>query len=167
LWQPNFVSVVEDALRRHGLSGHEICIEITEGVFVDHSEKRIESVLAAVRELGVLLSLDDFGSGYSSLGYLNRLPFDQLKIDRSFVSDIDTDNRKQKVLGGILELGRGLGFNIVVEGTETREEVEVVRKMGCDAIQGFYFSRPAPALLIPGVVKKIARSAPDGAALTA
>ena len=167
LWQPNFVTVVEDALKRHSLSGHEICIEITEGVFVDHSEKRIEGVLAAVRELGVLLSLDDFGSGYSSLGYLNRLPFDQLKIDRSFVSDIDTDIRKQKVLGGILELGRGLGFNIVVEGTETREEVEVVRKMGCDAIQGFYFSRPAPALLIPGVVKKICQSEPAAAKLSA
>lgn len=167
LWQPNFASVVQDALKRHDLSGREICIEITEGVFVDHSEKRIESVLAAVRRLGVLLSLDDFGSGYSSLGYLNRLPFDQLKIDRSFVSDIDTDARKQKVLGGILELGRGLGFNIVVEGTETREEVDVVRKMGCDAIQGFYFSRPAPALLIPGIVKKLGQSEPDAAALSA
>lgn len=163
LWQPNFASVVQDTLKRHDLSGREICIEITEGVFLDQSEKRIASVLAAVRKLGVLLSLDDFGSGYSSLGYLNRLPFDQLKIDRSFVSDIDTDTRKQKVLGGILELGRGLGFNIVVEGAETREEVEIVRQMGCDAIQGFYYSRPAPALLIPGVVKKIGESG-DGAA---
>jgi len=161
LWQTNFVAVVKDALKRHDLSGNEICIEITEGVFVDQSEKRIEKVLAAVRELGVLLSLDDFGSGYSSLGYLNRLPFDQLKIDRSFVSDIDTDLRKQKVLGGILELGRGLGFNIVVEGAETSEEVAVIRNMGCDAIQGFYFSRPAPALLVPEVVKKISRSQPE------
>jgi len=167
LWQPNFASVVQDTLTRHDLSGREICIEITEGVFLDQSEKRIASVLAAVRKLGVLLSLDDFGSGYSSLGYLNRLPFDQLKIDRSFVSDIDTDTRKQKVLGGILELGRGLGFNIVVEGTETREEVEIVRKMGCDAIQGFYFSRPAPALLIPGVVKKVGQSEQSAAAASA
>jgi len=167
LWQPNFASVVQDALQRHDLSGQEICIEITEGVFVDQSEKRIASVLAAIRELGVLLSLDDFGSGYSSLGYLNRLPFDQLKIDRSFVSDIDTEIRKQKVLGGILELGRGLGLSIVVEGTETREEVEIVRKMGCDAIQGFYFARPAPALLIPGVVKKVGQSETGDSALSA
>ena len=167
LWQPNFAAVVENALKRHDLSGRDIYIEITEGVFVDHSEDRIEGVLAAIRALGVLLSLDDFGSGYSSLGYLNRLPFDQLKIDRSFVSDIDTDTRKQKVLSGILELGRGLGFNIVVEGTETREEVDVVRKMGCDAIQGFYFSRPAPALLVPEIVKKIDRTAPETAAISA
>ncbi|MCC0035103.1 MAG: EAL domain-containing protein [Hoeflea sp.] len=167
LWQSNFVAVVKDALNRHGLSGSEICIEITEGVFVDQSERRIEKVLSAIRELGVLLSLDDFGSGYSSLGYLNRLPFDQLKVDRSFISDIDTDVRKQKVLRGILELGRGLGFSIVIEGAETGEEVAVIRKMGCDAIQGFYYSRPAPALLIPEVVKKIARSLPESEARTA
>ncbi len=160
LWQPNFVAVVKDALKRHNLSGNEICIEITEGVFVDQSEQRIEKVLSAIRELGVLLSLDDFGTGYSSLGYLNRLPFDQLKVDRSFISDIDTDLRKQKVLRGILELSRGLGFNIVIEGAETGEEVAVIRDMGCDAIQGFYYSRPAPALLIPEVVKFIARSQP-------
>lgn len=167
LWQANFPKTVKDALKRHNLSGNEICIEITEGVFVDHSERRIAKVLASIRSLGVLLSLDDFGSGYSSLGYLNRLPFDQLKVDRSFVSDIDTDLRKQKVLRGILELGRGLGFNIVVEGAETREEVAVITGMGCDAVQGFYFARPAPALLIPDMVEKITRSRPDDAARSA
>jgi diguanylate cyclase (GGDEF)-like protein len=167
LWQPNFIEVVKDALKRHDLAGNEICIEITEGVFVDQSKQRIEKVLAALRQLGVLLSLDDFGSGYSSLGYLNRLPFDQLKVDRSFVSDIDTDVRKQKVMRGILELGRGLGFDIVVEGAETLEEVTVIRDMGCDAIQGYYYSRPAPALLIPEVVKKIQRLKPSEQARTA
>ena len=167
LWQANFVQTVKNALERHNLSGQNICIEITEGVFVDHSEQRIATVLVAIRALGVSLSLDDFGSGYSSLGYLNRLPFDQLKVDRSFVSDIDTDPRKQKVLRGVLELGRGLGFDIVVEGAETREEVDVVNEMGCAAIQGFYFARPAPALLIPDMVKKIARSQPAAEALTA
>lgn len=167
LWQPNFIEVVKDALKRHDLAGNEICIEITEGVFVDQSKQRIEKVLAALRQLGVLLSLDDFGSGYSSLGYLNRLPFDQLKVDRSFVSDIDTDVRKQKVMRGILELGRGLGFDIVVEGAETLEEVTVIRDMGCDAIQGYYYSRPAPALLIPEVVKKIQRLKPSEEARTA
>jgi diguanylate cyclase (GGDEF)-like protein len=167
LWQPNFIEVVKDALKRHDLAGNEICIEITEGVFVDQSKQRIEKVLAALRQLGVLLSLDDFGSGYSSLGYLNRLPFDQLKVDRSFVSDIDTDVRKQKVMRGILKLGRGLGFDIVVEGAETLEEVSVIRDMGCDAIQGYYYSRPAPALLIPEVVKKIQRLKPSEEARTA
>ena len=90
-----------------------------------------------------------------------------MKVDRSFVSDIDTDLRKQKVLRGILELGRGLGFNIVVEGAETREEVAMIRSMGCDAVQGFYFARPAPALLIPDMVEKITRSRPDDTARSA
>ena len=124
-------------------------------------------VLAELRALDVLLALDDFGSGYSSLGYLNRLPFDQLKIDRAFISDIDTNQRKQKVLRGILELGRGLGFNIVVEGAETREEVAAVEKMGCDAVQGYFYARPAPALLIPDMVRKIARSKREAKALSA
>ena len=160
LRQPNFITLVQEALGRHKLTGREICIEITEGVFLDQNEQRIERVLAGLRALGVLLSLDDFGSGYSSLGYLNRLPFDQLKVDRSFISDIDKDPRKQKVLRGILELGRGLGFNIVVEGAETLEEVVVVRDMGCDAVQGYYYARPAPALLIPEMVQKVTSRSP-------
>ena len=158
LWQPDFIDVLKAALERHKVSGRHIYIEITESVFVDHSESRIAKVLAGIRALGVKLSLDDFGSGYSSLGYLNRLPFDQLKVDRSFITDIDTDQRKQQVLQGVLGLGRGLGFNIVVEGAETLEEVTVVEQMGCDAIQGFYYARPAPALLIPEMISKIAHS---------
>ncbi|MEP0940749.1 MAG: EAL domain-containing protein [Rhizobiaceae bacterium] len=161
LWQPDFVGIIKAALHHHQVAGRDIYIEITESVFVDHSEHRIAAILSAIRALGVKLSLDDFGSGYSSLGYLNRLPFDQLKVDRSFVSDIDTDQRKQQVLRGVLELGRGLGFNIVVEGTETLAEVKVVETIGCDSIQGFYFARPAPALMIPDLVRKISTLGPS------
>lgn len=167
LWQTNFVRTLKSALKRHQVPGRDICIEITESVFVDNSERRIASALASIRALGVALALDDFGTGYSSLGYLNRLPFDQLKVDRSFVTDIDTDLRKQKVMRGIVELGHGLGFSIVVEGTETNREVEMVETMGCDAVQGFYHARPAPALLIPDMVARIARTAPDNKAISA
>lgn len=158
LWQSNFIEILKLALQRHNVSSRDICIEITESVFVDHCEQRIGTVLKAIRDLGVSLSLDDFGSGYSSLGYLNRLPFDQLKVDRSFVTDIDTDERKQMVLRGVLQLGRGLGFDLVVEGAETREEVMLIEKMGCDSIQGFYYAKPVPALLIPEMVSNISRS---------
>jgi diguanylate cyclase (GGDEF)-like protein len=167
LWQANFIDTLKNALHRHGVPGRDIYIEITESVFVDNSERRIATVLAAIRALGVSLSLDDFGSGYSSLGYLNRLPFDQLKVDRSFVTDIDTDQRKQKVLRGILELGRGLGFDIVVEGTETLHEVMTVEAMGCDSVQGFFHARPAPALLIPDTVAKITCAKPWPEAVSA
>jgi len=167
LWQPDFIDVVQQALDRHNLPGSDLCIEITEGVFVDHSEERIASVLASIRAIGVSLSLDDFGSGYSSLGYLNRLPFDQLKVDRSFVSGIDGDARKQKVLGGILQLANALGFYVVVEGTETRAEVDVVQQLGCDAIQGFFFARPHPADELPDLARKIAQIPDNGGAAVA
>ncbi|MEQ8738914.1 MAG: EAL domain-containing protein, partial [Hoeflea sp.] len=165
LWQCNFLEIVRDTLKRHDLSGEDICIEITESVFVDNGEERIAAVLAGIRALGVRISLDDFGSGYSSLGYLNQLPFDQLKVDRCFITDIDQDVRKQKVLHGIVGLARGLGFQIVVEGTETIEEVAVAEEMGCDAVQGYYFARPAPALLIPDMVEKISQAADEPPAL--
>lgn len=167
LWQTNFVSTLKSVLKRHKIAGRDICIEITESVFVDNSERRIAQALASIRALGVGLALDDFGTGYSSLGYLNRLPFDQLKVDRSFVTDIDTDQRKQNVMRGIIELGRGLGLFIVVEGTETRQEVDIVEAMGCDAVQGFYHARPAPALLIPDAVEQLMRSAPSRQAISA
>lgn len=158
LWQSNFIDILKDALERHNLPGKSIYIEVTESVFVHHDERRIITVLAAIRSLGVKLSLDDFGAGYSSLGYLNRLPFDQLKIDRSFVVGIDVDKHKQQVLRGVLELARGLGFDIVVEGAETLEEVEVIKEMGCDSIQGFFYAKPAPASLMPGIAKRILKS---------
>ncbi|MFT6917027.1 MAG: diguanylate cyclase (GGDEF)-like protein [Motiliproteus sp.] len=158
LWQANFIEVLSAALERHGLPGHCICIEITEGVFIDNTRHNTLLVLERVRSLGVMLSLDDFGSGYSSLSYLNRMPFDQLKIDRSFVSDIDTDDRKQKVMRGILSLAKGLDFNIIVEGTETIEEILIVQEMGCDLVQGYYHAKPAPAALIPDMVDSILTS---------
>jgi predicted signal transduction protein with EAL and GGDEF domain len=146
LGQANFIEILKSALERHKLPGEAICIEITESVFVDHNEEQVAKIFAGIHALGLRLSLDDFGSGYSSLGYLNQLPLDQLKVDRSFVSDIDSDARKQKVLRGVLELARGLEFEVVVEGTETLEEVGVVEAMGCDAVQGYYFARPVSGI---------------------
>lgn len=155
LWQGNFIDIVEDMIKTHGIKGSDICVEITEGIFVDHSENRVVSILNSLRELGLLLSLDDFGTGYSSLGYLNRLPFDQLKIDRSFVTGIDKDPRKQHVLQGVIGLGKGLELTVVVEGTETLEEVIAVRDIGCDIVQGYYHAKPCNAQSIPQVVRDI------------
>lgn len=158
LWQPGFVSTVAQTLRRHDLPGHAICLEVTEGVFVDHDEGRVARVLASLRELGVCLSLDDFGSGYSSLGYLNRLPFDQLKVDRSFVSNVHVDSRKAELLRGVVALGAGLGLEIVVEGAEAPEEVTLIRALPCTAIQGFAYARPVPAGQVVHEVARIVRA---------
>lgn len=147
LWQPNFAAIVAEALRRHGLPGYRLCLEVTESVFVNHGEAKLMQVFGELRALGVTLSLDDFGSGYSSLGYLNTLPLDQLKIDRAFVSGVDRDPRKKSLLAGIIALGKGLRLELVAEGAETVAEVEALRGLGCPLVQGYYFAKPMPPLL--------------------
>jgi diguanylate cyclase (GGDEF)-like protein len=158
LWQDNFIDVLSASLERHKLPAKCICIEITESVFIDNTKHNTPRVLDLIRSLGVMLSLDDFGSGYSSLSYLNNMPFDQLKIDRSFVTNIDTDGRKQKVMRGMLSLTTELDFKIIIEGTETIEEIMMVQEMGCGVVQGYYHAKPAPAALIPGMIDKVFKS---------
>lgn len=158
LWQPDFEQVVTSALAEHGLPARHLCLEVTENLFVNHGEDRVLRTLNALRELGVSLSLDDFGTGYSSLGYLNRLPFNQLKIDRSFVTDIDKDEQKERLLRGMIALGKGLGFQLVAEGAETEAEVAILRAAGCDAVQGYFFSRPVSALMVPVEADRIRRT---------
>ena len=114
----------------------------------------IHPLIVALRELGVRVALDDFGTGYSSLSYLNRLTLDEVKIDRSFINNADQDARKRRVLTGIVALGKGLGLSIIAEGAETKGEVDLLRELECEGIQGYFFSRPLPA---PELVKELAR----------
>lgn len=157
LWQPNFVENVALVLAKHQLPAKYLCLEVTESVFVNTGEDRVMQVLSDLRSLGVTLSLDDFGSGYSSLGYLNRLPLDQLKIDRSFVRDVDQDLRRQNLLKGIAALGKGLGLHLVAEGAERAEEVACLKAFGCDAVQGYFFAKPVPALMVQIEADRILR----------
>ena len=158
LWQSNFVTVLKDTLEHHSLAGKDIYIEITENLFVDSNSDRIMEQLKAIRAIGIKISLDDFGAGYSSLGYLSRLPIDQLKIDRSLIVGVDSDPSKQAVLRSISDLAIGLDYDIMFEGVETLEEVKVIREIGIGCIQGFFFAKPAPEHLIPNIVKNIAES---------
>jgi EAL domain-containing protein (putative c-di-GMP-specific phosphodiesterase class I) len=98
--------------------------------------------LEKVRATGVRLCIDDFGTGYSSLSYLHELPIDSLKIDRSFIGAMQQDERKIKIVQSILLLGRGLGIEVVAEGVETEEQVQALRRLGCERGQGYYFARP-------------------------
>ncbi|MTI45123.1 diguanylate cyclase/phosphodiesterase [Roseibium hamelinense] len=160
IWQPNFEHIVQASLSAHDLPPNCLVLEVTENVFVGHDENRVLDVLRRIRELGVLLSLDDFGSGYSSLSYLNRLPFGQLKIDRAFVAGIDLDVNKVKLLKGMVNLAHTLGLKVIAEGAEEAPEVSIVRELGCDGIQGFYFGRPAPAEEIRSLMDNIVTLAP-------
>jgi EAL domain-containing protein (putative c-di-GMP-specific phosphodiesterase class I) len=100
--------------------------------------------------LGVGFSLDDFGTGYSSLAYLKQLPLDQLKIDRSFVRDLEVDASDAIIARSIVVLGHALGLKIVAEGVETSAQRDVLMGFGCDYLQGYFFSRPRPALELTG-----------------
>ncbi len=107
-------------LAETGLPANLLCLELTESLFVDQSEERISRTLGSLSALGVQLALDDFGSGYSSLGYLTRLPFHRLKVDRAFVDGIAGQPAKRKLLAGIIALSHGLGLSTVAEGAERR-----------------------------------------------
>mgnify|MGYP001210677964 CR=1 FL=1 len=103
------------------------------------------TMLHKLRDQGVHLSLDDFGTGYSSLSYLKRFPFDVLKIDRSFVKDVATDSEDKALIEAMIAMAHGLNIKVVGEGAETREQVDFLRSRNCDAVQGYYFSKPIPA----------------------
>lgn len=145
IWHTDFANDVEQALKETGLPPHLLCLELTESLLADHAEGRVRSVLMQLKRLGVTLALDDFGTDYSSLGYLTQLPFDKIKIDRIFVDGTTESERARKLLEGIIALGRGLGMTIVAEGAETSDEVAILGRFRCDIVQGFVFARPTAA----------------------
>ncbi len=133
-----------DALGRHGLSAHQLVVEITEdGLLTDLEAAR--RVTHELRELGVSLALDDFGTGYSSLAHLHEIPLTTLKVDRAFVIGLNEDPQVERFMRAVLRLGEDLQLGVVVEGVETREQAETLRRLGCRMAQGYYFARPAPA----------------------
>ena len=142
IWHSDFISDVMRVLAETGLPPHLLCLELTESLMADHAVGRVRKVLTELKALGVTLALDDFGTDYSSLGYLTQLPFDKLKIDRIFVDGIAESARARKLLEGIVALGRGLGMTIVAEGAEKIAEVEILRSFRCDIVQGYVYARP-------------------------
>ncbi len=111
---------------------------------------RARSVLARLSDLGVRVAIDDFGSGYTSLGYLKRLPVDVLKIDKSFVLGMNVDEQDAVIVRSAIELGHNLGLEVVAEGVETADTWQELARLGCDLAQGFYLSRPMPAADMAG-----------------
>jgi len=159
IWNVDFETAVSAVLAETGFPAKLLCLELTESLFVDHTEQRISRTLTALSGLGVRLALDDFGSGYSSLGYLTRLPFDWLKVDRAFVDGISTAPEKRKLLGGIIALSHGLGMTVVAEGAELPAEVDVLSGLDCDLVQGFVFSPPIAPDQAPLAAAHIEREA--------
>ncbi|MGB8509909.1 MAG: EAL domain-containing protein [Pyrinomonadaceae bacterium] len=139
--QPNLIEQVSLILQKTKLDPRCLKLEITESAVMENIDKTTE-MLGQLRELGVQLSIDDFGTGYSSLSYLHRFPIDTLKIDRSFVTRMVDNSENIEIVRTIVMLAQVLGMDVVAEGVETKEQLALLRKLGCENGQGYYFSRP-------------------------
>jgi EAL domain-containing protein (putative c-di-GMP-specific phosphodiesterase class I) len=159
LLNPDFVKNVLATLKRTGANPRNLKLELTESMFVDD----LEDVVGKMTELkshGLRFSLDDFGMGYSSLGYLRRLPLDQLKIDQEFVRDILADASSSAIAQSIISLSQAMGLSVIAEGVETEGQRDFLARLGCHSFQGFLFGEPAPLeefqLLLSGLVTNAA-----------
>jgi diguanylate cyclase (GGDEF)-like protein len=161
LMSPNYARTVAAVLAETNTDPGLVTLEVTESVFVQDSERALV-VLNDLKALGVKLALDDFGTGYSSLNYLKRFPIDIVKIDQSFVADIENDRASHAIVFAVVELAHMLGMTVVAEGVETAEQHRRLASLGCDSCQGYYFARPISAdaldtLITPQVDGKSAR----------
>ena len=141
---PDLPVRLQDLLQRNGLAGTDLVVEITEGMLLDNHPATLD-ILRAVHGLGVRLSMDDFGTGYSSLGYLHRLPISELKLDRSFVAELNAGAAAQALTDAVMNIGRSLELMVVAEGVEDEAQLELLRQQGYPVAQGYLFSRPLPA----------------------
>lgn len=141
---PRFVDKVLETLRHVGCPPCRLILEVTESAALSDRE-RATQILSSLREEGVKIALDDFGTGYSSLGILQEMPLDEMKVDRSFVTDIADFGRKQAVLQAMIEVGHRLGLTVTIEGVEHGSSIDWLAEHGCDVVQGYFFSRPLDA----------------------
>jgi EAL domain-containing protein (putative c-di-GMP-specific phosphodiesterase class I) len=124
-----------------GADPSQFIVELTESMVMHDVDSTLSS-LRALKNLGLSLSLDDFGTGYSSLSYLRRFPIDELKIDRSFINDIHTNPDDAAIAGAIIAMARSLSLSVVAEGVEKKEQADLLSKLGCSQVQGYYYARP-------------------------
>jgi diguanylate cyclase (GGDEF)-like protein/PAS domain S-box-containing protein len=143
LWDETLVQTVSDTVNAAGWDIRRVELEVTESMVMRNADVCL-SILERLNELGVRLAIDDFGTGYSSLTYLKRFPFDRLKIDRSFVREINKDPDDEAIVVSMISLGHTLGLKVVAEGIETTEQLEFLKQHGCDEGQGFLFAHPMP-----------------------
>jgi EAL domain-containing protein (putative c-di-GMP-specific phosphodiesterase class I) len=142
--QTDLVENIASVLRSNGLRPEWLEIELTESTIIENAAAAVR-MLNSMKDLGVTVSVDDFGTGYSSLSYLRRFPVDRLKIDRSFIMQMEKDPRDQAVVRAIIDLAHALGLKVTAEGVETRAQHHLLRRLGCNTVQGYLMSPPLPA----------------------
>jgi EAL domain-containing protein (putative c-di-GMP-specific phosphodiesterase class I) len=142
---PGLPAVVAQALEESGIDPARLELEVSEAVVIEN-KGTAATELARIKTLGVRLSLDDFGTGYASLGYLQEMPFDKLKLDQSFVRRLGEDRRTEAIVRAVLQLGAGLGMTVCAEGVERADQLAILQAYGCDEVQGFLIGYPEHAL---------------------
>jgi len=153
LCDSHLVEDVETALTESGLDPASLALEVTEGSIMGNVEQTLDT-LDRLRAMNVRLEIDDFGTGYSSLSQLQRLPFDTLKIDRSFVRDLSVGSDSLDIAKAIVEMAHSLRLEVIAEGVETEEQLRLLRKLGCNCVQGYLFSKPVPAEAAASLYRK-------------
>ena len=153
LRDPQLAPRIASLLALHGLRGGDLELEITESVAMKNPQGTIR-LLTHLRELGIELAIDDFGTGYSSLAYLKQLPLDRLKLDRSFVMDIEQDPNDAAISAATISLAHSLGLSVVAEGVETASQYDFLKGLDCDVVQGYFFSRPLPAAEVEAFLRR-------------
>jgi predicted signal transduction protein with EAL and GGDEF domain len=152
LEEQQFPNQIQGLLRNAGVSAERLELEITESaIMVD--PQQVMQTLRCIKDLGVRFTIDDFGTGYSSLAYLKKLPVSGIKIDKSFVQNMEIDRDNAVIVRSIVDLGHNLGLNVVAEGVETSDSNEMLKTYHCDEAQGFYYSRPIPGYAITDFLK--------------
>ncbi len=151
---PRFIDQVIETLSAFDVAPSRLEIEVTESVFAGKDDT-VLTAMKRLKELGLKIALDDFGSGYSSLSYLRRFPFDILKIDRDFISPVDESPQAQAIVRTIIDLGAALGMTVVAEGIETAPQVQFLTSAGCERMQGYYIGRPAPVETVSALIQSI------------
>ena len=134
---------MRDILGESGIPAENLEIEITESIMIDSAEKALRCI-GEIHDMGIRIAIDDFGTGYSSLSYLNTFPADVLKVDKSFIDTLNLSELSEQYVAAIISMGHIMGFEVVSEGVEEQEQIETLRSIGCDYIQGFIWGKPMP-----------------------
>jgi EAL domain-containing protein (putative c-di-GMP-specific phosphodiesterase class I) len=151
--QSTFLEQLESILTETHLDGQCLKLEITESMLIDNTEST-NHMLAQIRAKNIQLSIDDFGTGYSSLSYLQRFPVNTLKIDRSFIDQITSNEESEGIVQAVITLAHTLKMDVVAEGVETARQLEQLSKLGCDFAQGYFFARPMDAEAATAIIRE-------------
>src|SRR5262249_31980303 len=148
----NLLSDIDEVLKLTNMPAHLLQLEITESMVMQNADRAIK-LLGEIQSRGVRLAIDDFGTGYSSMSLMKQFPVDTIKIDRSFVRDLEVSTEDRAIVSAIISLGKALGLTVVAEGVETSEQIDCLRRHSCDELQGFLFSRPVSPNCIAALLR--------------